>query len=130
VANDPAMMTASKRILLIGLGRWGANHLRFLKTIASWVGMQAARASTSGVFRRERIADAKFFNGAHRFLPTFFKLEGFHVAEVPASTPRFSGSSYYGVWTRFFKSFRDLLAIRWMKSRKLRYEIAESLNCL
>jgi len=27
-------------------------------------------------------------------------------------------------------ALRDLLAIRWMKSRALRYEIAESVNCL
>jgi hypothetical protein len=27
---------------------------------------------------------------------------------------------------RLFKSFRDLLAVRWMKSRQIRYEIAES----
>jgi len=86
---------------------------------------------TYRAFRRECIAKVKFFNGAHRFLPTLIKLEGFRVIEVPVSTnPRLSGSSHYGVWNRLFKSFRDLLAIRWMKSRALRYEIAESVNCL
>jgi hypothetical protein len=38
--------------------------------------------------------------------------------------------SHYGVWNRLFKSFRDLLAVRWMKSRQIRYEIAESVNRL
>jgi len=79
------------------------------------------------VFNRECIARVKFFDGAHRFLPTLIKMEGFHVVEVPVSTnPRLSSTSHYGVWNRLFKSFRDLLAVRWMKSRQIRYEIAES----
>ena len=74
-------------------------------------------------------SDVKFFNGAHRFLPTLIKMEGFRVVEVPVSTnPRFSGTCHYGVWNRLFKSFRDLLGVRWMKSRQLRYQIAESVN--
>jgi hypothetical protein len=71
----------------------------------------------------------KFFNGAHRFLPTLIKMEKFHVVEVPVSTnPRFSGTSHYRVWNRLFKSSRDLLAVRWMKSRRIGYQIAESVN--
>jgi glycosyltransferase involved in cell wall biosynthesis len=84
---------------------------------------------TYRVFKRECISGVKFFNGAHRFLPTLIKLEGFTVTEVPVSNnPRYAGKSHYGVWNRLFKSFRDLLAVRWMKSRRLRYEIGESLN--
>jgi hypothetical protein len=42
-------------------------------------------------------------------------MEGFRLIEVPVSTnPRFSGTSHYGVWNRLFKSFRDLLGVRWM----------------
>jgi glycosyltransferase involved in cell wall biosynthesis len=82
---------------------------------------------TYRVFKRECIERVKFFNGAHRFLPTLIKMEGYRVVETPVSTnPRFSGSSHYGVWNRLFKSFRDLLAVRWMKSRQIRYEIADS----
>jgi dolichol-phosphate mannosyltransferase len=84
---------------------------------------------TYRVFKRECIAHVNFFSGAHRFLPTLIKMEGFRVIEVPVSTnPRFSGSSHYGVWNRLFKSFRDLLGVRWMKSRQLRYQIAETIN--
>jgi dolichol-phosphate mannosyltransferase len=103
--------------------------------IANWVrnklsGENIADAGcTYRVFKRECIARIKFFNGAHRFLPTLIKLEGYTVTEVPVSNnPRRAGQSHYGVWNRLFKSSRDLLAVRWMKSRKLRYEIAESLN--
>jgi dolichol-phosphate mannosyltransferase len=103
--------------------------------IANWVRNKLSGENitdagcTYRVFKRECIARIKFFNGAHRFLPTLIKLEGYAVTEVPVSNnPRRAGQSHYGVWNRLFKSFRDLLAVRWMKSRKLRYEIAESLN--
>jgi dolichol-phosphate mannosyltransferase len=86
---------------------------------------------TYRVLRRECLEHVKFFNGAHRFLPTLIKMEGFRVLEVPVSTNRrYSGSSHYGVWNRLFKSFRDLLGVRWLKSRQIRYEITESINCL
>jgi len=80
-------------------------------------------------FRRECIADLKFFKGMHRFMPTLFKLEGFTVTEIPiAANPRHSGRSNYGIWNRLFVSFHDLLAVRWMKKRMFKYEIAEKIN--
>jgi glycosyltransferase involved in cell wall biosynthesis len=81
------------------------------------------------VFKRECVADLKFFKGIHRFLPTLIKSEGFTVTEIPVRhNPRFSGKSNYGVWNRLFASFYDLLAVRWMKKRMFRYEIAEKIN--
>ena len=69
------------------------------------------------------------FKGAHRFLPTLIKMEGFSVTEIPVSNnPRFAGQSHYGVWNRLFKSFADLLAVRWMKKRMIRYQVTETLN--
>jgi dolichol-phosphate mannosyltransferase len=114
----------------------GDNWLRIASSrIANWIRnkLSGENISDAGctyrVFKRECISKIKFFNGAHRFLPTLIKLEGFSVTEVPVSNnPRRAGKSHYGVWNRLFKSFRDLLAVRWMKSRKIRYEIAESLN--
>lgn len=111
----------------------GDNWIRIASSrIANWVRnkLSGEKISDAGctyrVFRRECIAHVKFFNGAHRFLPTLIRMDGFRVAEVPVSTnPRFSGTSHYGVWNRLFKSFRDLLGVRWMKSRQIRYEIAE-----
>jgi dolichol-phosphate mannosyltransferase len=80
-------------------------------------------------FRRECIADLKFFKGMHRFMPTLFKIEGFTVTEIPiAAKPRHAGQSNYGVWNRLFASFYDLLAVRWMKKRMFRYQIAEKIN--
>jgi dolichol-phosphate mannosyltransferase len=80
-------------------------------------------------FKRECVADLKFFKGMHRFMPTLIKMEGFSVTEIPISTnPRFSGKTNYGVWNRMFSSFYDLLAVRWMKKRMVRCTIAERIN--
>lgn len=80
-------------------------------------------------FKRECIAELKFFKGMHRFMPTLIKMEGFSVTEIPISTnPRFAGTSNYGVWNRLFASFYDLLAVRWMKKRMFRFRIAERIN--
>jgi len=139
----PAMMGALSRAdcvcgTRVATRGSGDNWARIASSrIANWVrnklsGETIADAGcTYRVFKRECIANVKFFNGAHRFLPTLIKLDGFRVIEVPVSTnQRFSGTSHYGVWNRLFQTFRDLLAVRWMKSRAIRYEIAESVSCL
>ena len=100
--------------------------------IANWVRNKLSDEEISDAgctyraFRRELLRDIKLFRGAHRFLPTLFRMEGWKVVEIPI-TPRerFAGESKYGVWNRLFKSFADLLAVRWMKSRQLRYRVAE-----
>lgn len=80
-------------------------------------------------FKRECIADLKFFKGMHRFMPTLIRMEGFSVTEIPVATNRrFSGRTNYGVWNRLFASFYDLLAVRWMKKRMFRFQIGEKVN--
>jgi dolichol-phosphate mannosyltransferase len=103
--------------------------------IANWVrnklsGEQISDAGcTFRAFKRECIENVKFFKGMHRFLPTLFKIEGFTVTEVAVTNnPRFAGQSHYGVWNRLFASFYDLLAVRWMKKRMFRYQVAERVN--
>jgi hypothetical protein len=39
-----------------------------------------------------------------------------------------AGKTHYGIGNRLFTSFADLLAVRWMKKRQTRYEIAERVN--
>lgn len=114
----------------------GDNYLRIASSrIANWVrnrlsGEQISDAGcTYRAFRRECIGDVKFFKGMHRFLPTLFKLDGYTVTEVGVrNSPRFAGQSHYGVWNRLFASFYDLLAVRWMKKRMIRYQVAERIN--
>jgi glycosyltransferase involved in cell wall biosynthesis len=114
----------------------GDNFIRIASSrIANWVrnklsGEQISDAGcTYRAFKRECIADLKFFKGMHRFLPTLIKMEGFTVTEITVSNnPRFAGQSHYGVWNRLFASFYDLLAVRWMKKRMFRWKIAEKIN--
>jgi glycosyltransferase involved in cell wall biosynthesis len=103
--------------------------------IANWVRNKVSGETISDAgccyraFRRECIADVKFFKGAHRFLPTLIKMEGFTVTEIPIShNPRRAGQTHYGIWNRLFKSSTDLLAVRWMKKRMIRYKIADTIN--
>jgi glycosyltransferase involved in cell wall biosynthesis len=80
-------------------------------------------------FRRKCVANVNFFRGGHRFLPTLIKMEGYRVVEVPVKhNPRRAGRSHYGIWNRLFKSSADLLGIRWMKTRALCYQVAETIN--
>lgn len=75
------------------------------------------------IFRRECLSRIKLYNGMHRFLPTLFKMEGFPVKEVKVQHhPRCYGKSKYNIRNRIFKSFEDLLAVRWMMKRKLDYK--------
>src|SRR5205814_7217118 len=103
--------------------------------IATWVRNKLSHENlsdagvTSRAFRRECVGKLKLYRGLHRFIPTLLKMEGFSVVEIPVSNnPRLHGESKYGVWNRLFKSFRDLLAIRWMKSRVLGYKVATELE--
>jgi glycosyltransferase involved in cell wall biosynthesis len=75
-------------------------------------------------FRRECLASLKLFAGMHRFLPTLVQMEGYRVTQLPVNhRPRVKGQSKYGVWNRAFRSLNDLLAVRWMKKRRLDYEV-------
>lgn len=114
----------------------GDNFVRIASSrIANWVRNKLSGENISDAgcgyraFKRECIENLKLFEGMHRFMPTLFKMEGYTVTEVPVSNhPRLSGESKYGVWNRLFASFYDLLAVRWMKRRMVRYTVAEKIN--
>lgn len=84
---------------------------------------------TFRAFRRECLYDLVLYKGFHRFIPTLLKLRGFRVLEVPVNhRPRRFGESKYGIGNRALRAFVDLLVVRWMKNRLLRYEVAEDLG--
>jgi len=84
---------------------------------------------TFRAFRRECLRDLVLYKGLHRFIPTLLTMRGFRVIEVPVNhRPRRFGASKYGIGNRALRAFVDLLVIRWMKDRLLRYEIAEDLG--
>jgi glycosyltransferase involved in cell wall biosynthesis len=84
---------------------------------------------TFRAFRRECLRDLVLYKGFHRFVPTLLKMRGYRVLEVPVNhRARRFGQSKYGIGNRAWSAFKDLLAVRWMKDRLLRYEIAENLG--
>jgi hypothetical protein len=84
---------------------------------------------TFRAFRRSCLRGLVLYRGLHRFVPTLLGLRGYRVIEVPVNhRPRRFGRSKYGVGNRALAGLADLLVVRWMKSRRLRYEIAEGLG--
>lgn len=72
--------------------------------------------------RTEYVRRVKPFRGMHRFLPTLLRLEGARVIEVPVNhRPRRFGTSKYGISNRLFSGFVDVLGVRWMQRRALRW---------
>jgi glycosyltransferase involved in cell wall biosynthesis len=75
-------------------------------------------------FRRECLAGLRLYAGLHRFLPTLLRMDGWRVVQLPVEhRPRASGASKYGVWNRLVPALADLLAVRWMRRRRLDYEV-------
>lgn len=135
--NDPADL----RCLLDALPGWDAvvgwRRVRrdsWLKRVSSRLS-NAIRNRVSGdriidtgcslkLFRREALRSIKMYDGMHRFLPTLLRLEGLRVREVPVNhRPRVRGRSKYNVRNRAVRAFLDLLAVRWMRARRLRYRV-------
>jgi dolichol-phosphate mannosyltransferase len=104
---------------------------RVANRIRNWVSDETIQDSgcTFRAFRRECLRDLALYKGFHRFIPTLLKMRGFRVLEVPVNhRPRRFGVSKYGIGNRALRAFVDLLVVRWMKDRLLRYEIAEDVG--
>jgi glycosyltransferase involved in cell wall biosynthesis len=84
---------------------------------------------TFRAFRRECLRDLVLYRGFHRFIPQLLRMRGYRVIEVSVNhRPRRFGRSKYGILNRAFVAGADLLVVRWMRDRLLRYEIAEDLG--
>jgi glycosyltransferase involved in cell wall biosynthesis len=78
------------------------------------------------VMRRQCVSAVPPYTGMHRFMPTLLKIGGFRVVQVRVNhRPRKFGRSKFGVSDRAFSAFADLLVVRWMMSRRLRYRLVE-----
>jgi glycosyltransferase involved in cell wall biosynthesis len=78
------------------------------------------------VWRRPCFGRVKLYEGMHRFFPTLFKIEGYAIGEIPVNhRPREKGTSKYGIHNRLWRGLRDLMAVRWMQARALRYQIQD-----
>jgi dolichol-phosphate mannosyltransferase len=84
---------------------------------------------TFRAFRRECLRGLVLFHGFHRFVPTLLRMRGYRVLEVPVHhRARRYGRSKYGIANRALVALVDVLVVRWMKRRLLRYEVAEDLG--
>ena len=104
---------------------------RIANGLRNWVSDESIHDSgcTFRAFRRECLRGLVLYRGFHRFIPTLLKMRGYRVIEVPVShRPRRFGRSKYGVLNRAVVASADLLAIRWMKARLLRYEVVEDVG--
>ncbi len=78
--------------------------------------------------KREFLVRLKLYDGMHRFLPTLLKMEGAKVTEIPVNhRPRRRGKTKYNIRNRLFRGVRDLIAVRWMRRRWIRYEVEEEI---
>jgi glycosyltransferase involved in cell wall biosynthesis len=142
--NDPRDIPA----MLAQLGRWDAVTGYRVDRAAgdSWIRRISSRVAnrvrnrlsdeavqdsgcTFRAFRRECLPALVLYHGYHRFIPTLLKMQGFRVLEMPVNhRPRRFGRSKYGIGNRAARAFVDLLVVRWMKDRRLRYEIVEDVG--
>lgn len=101
---------------------------RIANAVRNWALGDGIRDSgcTFRAFKREALAKVKFFRGMHRFLPTLLQMEGYKVTEVPVKNrERKFGKSKYGVWNRVFAASYDLIAVKWMRSHTIKWEVGE-----
>jgi len=100
--------------------------------IRNWISEDDIKDSACGlkVYKRECLEGLTLYKGMHRFFPTLVRMRGFKVIEVPITHhARLTGETKYGFGrpqgTRMFKALVDLLAVRWMKKRVIRYTARE-----
>jgi dolichol-phosphate mannosyltransferase len=106
----------------------------FSKKIISWVANKVRQKicgdgiSDTGcslkIYRTACLRNLKLFQGMHRFLPALFMVEGYRVAEVNVNhRPRTRGQTKYHFFNRSLNTVVDMLAVRWMRKRSLKYKI-------
>jgi glycosyltransferase involved in cell wall biosynthesis len=101
---------------------------KFANFIRNWISQEDIHDSACSlkVYKRECLEGMQLFRGMHRFLPTLVKMRGYRVKEVPVThCQRYAGTPKYGLRNRALGPFIDLLAVRWMKNRYLRYSVTE-----
>jgi len=101
---------------------------RIANRVRNWLSQETIQDSASSlkVYKRECLQGLQLFTGMHRFMPTLVKMRGFSCIEVPVKhSARYAGTAKYGFRNRAWRAFVDLLAVRWMKKRYVRYEVTE-----
>jgi glycosyltransferase involved in cell wall biosynthesis len=77
------------------------------------------------IFRKSLTARLTPWNGMHRFLGSLFHMQGAVIVQCPVNhRPRSAGTSKYTNWGRLKKTWRDLFAVRWLRSRYVHATLA------
>ena len=77
-------------------------------------------------YRREQLEGLPMFVGVHRFLPALCVFRGARFAEVKLRhRARQHGVSKYGVGNRLWRGMADLIGVRWLKTRLVRFRIRD-----
>ncbi len=101
---------------------------RIANRVRNWLSDETIQDSASSLklYKRQCVEGLKLYNGMHRFFPTLVKMRGYSVLETPVKhSQRYAGTAKYGLRNRAWRAFIDLLAVRWMKKRYLKYEVSE-----
>jgi glycosyltransferase involved in cell wall biosynthesis len=101
---------------------------RIANRIRNWISQEDIidSACSLKLYKRHCLAGIQLYTGMHRFMPTLVKMRGYTVREEPVKhSPRHAGTAKYGLGNRALRAFIDLLAVRWMKMRYMRYEVSE-----
>ena len=101
---------------------------RIANRIRNWISDETIQDSASSlkIYRRHCLEGLQLYTGMHRFFPTLVKMRGYTVLETPVKhSARYAGTAKYGFRNRALRAFIDLLAVRWMKKRFLRYQVNE-----
>lgn len=80
-------------------------------------------------YRRRAIEGVPLFTGSHRFLAGICEMRGARVVQISVRhRPRLYGISKYGVGNRLFRGIRDLVGVRWLRSRLLQFRVREVIH--
>lgn len=108
-----------------GFRRWQSRMANRIRNRLSGETINDSACSLK-LYKRHCLDGIFMFNGAHRFMPTLVKMRGFTVLEVPVKhSHRFAGTAKYGLRNRALRALKDLMGVRWLKSRFLRYQASE-----
>lgn len=78
------------------------------------------------ILRTDFAQKIPFFKGMYRFIPALVQLHGGRVHQMEVRHfERYAGTAKYHLFNRLVRPFVDTLAFRWMRSRYVRYDIAE-----
>lgn len=141
--NDPRDIPAMLELLEAGntdavVGVRRKRQDTFVRRVSSKIG-NAVRNLVTGdkvtdaacgikVIRRQLFLRAPRFVGMHRFMATMVRYLGGTVIEVDVNhRQRAAGTAKYGIGNRALRGLRDCFAVRWLRTRVLRHEVAQEL---